>query len=180
MPVVILDRDGVINRDSPEFIKSPAEWVALPGSLEAIASLCSNGFQVAVASNQSGVGRGLFDLGTLDAINDRMREAVENSGGRLAVVECCPHHPDDACDCRKPRTGLLRRVASMLAADLHGVPCIGDSARDLEAASAVGARPILVLTGNGRRTLAAGIDAGVEVFRDLAEAAAVLIQEGRE
>jgi len=180
MPVVILDRDGVINRDSPEFIKSPAEWEALPGSLEAIASLCRNGFRVAVASNQSGVGRGLFDLGTLHAINDRMRQAVENSGGHLAVVECCPHHPDAGCDCRKPRTGLLRRVARALGTDLDGVPCIGDSARDMEAATAVGARPILVLTGNGQHTLDAGIDTGVEVFRDLAAAAAALVRERRQ
>ena len=177
MPLVILDRDGVINRDSPDFIKSPREWEPLPGSLEAIARLCAAGFRVAVASNQSGVGRGILDLATLNAIHDKMLTAIRASGGHISDLEYCPHHPDVGCRCRKPRTGLLERIARNLRIDLAGVPCVGDSARDLAAATAVGARPILVLTGNGKHTLADGIDDGIEVYPDLAHAAEELIRE---
>jgi D-glycero-D-manno-heptose 1,7-bisphosphate phosphatase len=176
--LVILDRDGVINVDSDAYIKSPEEWQALPGSLGAIRDLCGAGFEVVVATNQSGVGRGLFDGETLAAIHRRMRDAVQAAGGRLAGIYFCPHHPDEACDCRKPAPGLLRQVARDFARPLNGVPVVGDSARDLEAAVAVGARPILVRTGKGAGTEAAlAIDA--EVFDDLAAAAAALIDEQR-
>lgn len=177
MALVILDRDGVINRDSPEFIKSPDEWRPLPGSLRAIARLCAAGFRVAVASNQSGVGRGLFDMATLDSIHEKMEREVARLGGQLEAVEYCPHAPGDGCDCRKPRPGLLLRIARTLRADLSGVPCVGDSLRDLEAAARVGARPILVLTGNGARTLDAGVDESIEVYADLSEAVDVLLKE---
>lgn len=177
MPTVILDRDGVINRDSAQFIKTPDEWQPLPGSIEAIADLCAAGFRVAIASNQSGVARGLLDPLTLNAIHQKMLTAIGCVGGQIATTEYCPHSPDADCECRKPRTGLLRRIGDTLGIDLVNVPCIGDSGRDIEAAVAVGARPILVLTGNGRRTLEQGLDMDIEVYHDLKEAAKVLIQE---
>lgn len=175
--LVILDRDGVINRESKDFIRSPAEWVPLPGSLEAIAALGAGGFDVVVASNQSGVARGLFTPATLADIHRRMTSAIEAAGGRLAGIYFCPHGPDDGCDCRKPKPGLLRQVEAAFGTSLAGVPAIGDSARDLQAAQAVGARAILVRTGNGRETEAA-LDpgAGIEVYDDLAAAAAELLK----
>ena len=176
--LVILDRDGVINADSDAFIKSPREWHALPGSLEAIRDLGAAGFDVVVATNQSGVGRGLFDAETLAAIHRRMRDAVQTAGGRLAGIYFCPHHPDDGCDCRKPAPGLLHQIARDFARSLEQVPVIGDSARDLEAAIAVGARPILVRTGKGRQT-EASLPGDTEVFDDLAAAAHTLIDEQR-
>jgi D-glycero-D-manno-heptose 1,7-bisphosphate phosphatase len=178
-PLLILDRDGVINEDSPDFIKSPDEWIPIPGSIEAIARLNRAGFVVTVASNQSGLARGLFTAGTLASIHQKMLQQVADAGGEIAGIFICPHGPDDGCECRKPRPGLYRQVARAFARDLAGVPIIGDSLRDLEAAIAVGARPILVLTGKGKATLAAGgLPDGAEVFPDLAAAAAALI-EGR-
>lgn len=174
--LVILDRDGVINADSDAFIKSPREWHALPGSLEAIRDLCNAGFDVVVATNQSGVGRGLFDSETLAAIHRRMRDAVQEKGGRLAGVYFCPHHPNDGCVCRKPAPGLLEQISRDFARSLERIPVIGDSARDLEAARAVGARPILVRTGKGAAT-EPGLPADSEVFDDLAAAARALISE---
>jgi D-glycero-D-manno-heptose 1,7-bisphosphate phosphatase len=175
--IVILDRDGVINRDRRDFIKSPQEWQPLPGSLEAIARFCAAGYRVAIATNQSGIGRGIFALSDLEAIHAKMLAAVTAEGGRISALEFCPHRPEDGCDCRKPRTGLLQRIATRMGADLAGVPCIGDSARDLQAAETVGARPILVMTGNGRRTLEEGLPENVEVYEDLASAADRLIWE---
>lgn len=176
--LVVLDRDGVINRESPDFIRSPAEWLPLPGSIRAIADLTRAGFTVVVATNQSGVGRGLFNTETLAGIHARMTSAVEAGGGRLAGIFVCPHRPDDACDCRKPRAGLMRQIEAHFGVSLHNAPAIGDSYRDLEAAWAVGARAILVRTGNGattERQLVAG--AAVEVLPDLAAAAALLVAE---
>ena len=177
MPLVILDRDGVINADSKAYIKSPDEWRPLPGSLEAIASFAAAGWRVVVASNQSGVARGLFDSDTLTAINARMNTAVRTAGGALAGIFVCPHGPDDGCDCRKPKPGLLLQIAERFGVDLTSVPVIGDSARDLAAAEAVGARPILVMTGNGRETLAKRSKEGLvtEHYDDLKAAAGVLL-----
>lgn len=177
--LVVLDRDGVINRESREFIKAPDEWVPLAGSLEAIARLTRAGFTVAVASNQSGLARGLFDKPTLGAIHDKMLAAVAAAGGRIDRVEVCPHGPDDGCDCRKPAPGLLLRLGRGYGIDLRGVACIGDSERDLVAARAVGARAILVRTGNGRRTEELLLQRGesVEVYEDLFAAAEHLIGE---
>ncbi len=174
--LVILDRDGVVNRESKHFIRSPAEWIPLPGALEAIAALTAGGFAVVVASNQSGVGRGLFTAATLAAIHAKMTAAVESAGGRLAGIFICPHAPEDGCECRKPKPGLLRQVAAAFGVSLVGVPAVGDSERDLRAAQAVGARAILVRSGNGRDTEArlAGA-AGIEVFDDLAAVAAALL-----
>lgn len=181
--LVILDRDGVINEDSDAYIKSLAEWHPIPGSIEAIARLSRAGFTVAVATNQSGLARGLFDLDDLEAIHARLNELVEAEGGRLAGIFYCPHHPDDGCDCRKPRAGLLDAIARELGLPLAGAWFIGDSRRDLEAARARACEPVLVLTGKGERTqaqLAADHDwTSLRVFSDLAAAAeALLEQEG--
>ena len=177
MALVILDRDGVINRDSPDFIKTPEEWIPIPGSLEAIARLCAAGFTVAVATNQSGVGRGLFDEDTLQRIHGSMMDAVRAAGGDLASIAYCPHRPDAGCSCRKPEPGLLQALARHAGTGLDGVPCIGDSARDIEAAFRCGARPILVLTGNGQQTHAAWSGAEPEVCADLSAAADLLLGE---
>lgn len=179
--LVILDRDGVINVESDEFIKSPAEWRPIPGSLEAIALLSSAGFEVAVATNQSGVGRKLLDGPALAAIHDKMRRAVRDSGGDIGKIVFCPHHPDDDCDCRKPRPGLLLDLSRQYGVPLVNVPVIGDSERDIESARAVGARPVLVLTGNGTATAAALESAGrpVETYDDLLAAARQLVGESR-
>jgi D-glycero-D-manno-heptose 1,7-bisphosphate phosphatase len=178
--LVVLDRDGVINEDSDDYIRSADEWRPVPGSLEAIGRLAAAGWQVVVFTNQSGLARGLFDRAALDAIHVRMLAAVAGHGGRLSGVYVCPHGPDDDCLCRKPRPGLLHKIAQDLQMDLRAVPVIGDSLRDLQAALAVGARPILVLTGKGHRTLAAGLPAGVEVCADLSAAVDRLLAEGGE
>lgn len=176
--LVVLDRDGVINRESPDFIRTPDEWVPLQGSIRAIADLTRAGFAVVVASNQSGVGRGLFTADTLAAIHSRMTDALEAAGGRLAGIFVCPHRPEDACECRKPLPGLMQQIEAHFGMALRGQPAIGDSYRDLEAAWRVGARAMLVRTGNGTETekrLDGHTD--VEVFADLAAAAARLIAE---
>jgi len=175
-PLIILDRDGVINRDSNSFIKSPEEFVPLPGSIDAIAELCRAGYRVVIASNQSGLGRGLFSRKTLDDIHAKLRSEVRAAGGEVAGIFFCPHTPDDGCDCRKPRPGLLQRIAAEFHQELREVPVVGDSARDLEAAVAVGARPILVRTGNGRATENNLNDnAAIEIYDDLRTATAAII-----
>ncbi len=175
MKLVVLDRDGVINLDSDQYIKSPEEWKPIPGSLEAIARLTQAGFRVVVATNQSGLGRGLFDMATLNAMHDKMHKAVNQLGGRIDAVFFCPHAQDAGCDCRKPKPGMLREIAARFDLALAGVPVIGDSLRDLQAASAVGARPVLVLTGKGEQTLkSGGLPEGTEIHRDLAAAALAL------
>ena len=152
--VIILDRDGVINEESPDFIKSPDEWHPIAGSLEAMGRLCQQGWRLAVATNQSGVARGLYDLDALDAIHAKMQVALAEHGGRIEVVAFCPHGPDDGCDCRKPAPGLLDQIAGEMGLEsLAGIDFVGDSARDLEAARARDCRPVLVLTGNGATTL---------------------------
>ncbi|MGH8306973.1 MAG: D-glycero-beta-D-manno-heptose 1,7-bisphosphate 7-phosphatase [Gammaproteobacteria bacterium] len=177
MRLVILDRDGVINYESDAYIKSPDEWLPIPGSLDAIARLNHGGYTVVVATNQAGVGRGLFDLAMLEAIHRKMTVAIEAAGGRLGGIFVCPHHPDDQCDCRKPKTGLFKQIAERFQISLHSVPVIGDSLKDIEAAEAVGARPILVRTGYGEKTWESLADKRrVEVFADLAAAAAHLLE----
>ena len=176
MKLVILDRDGVINRDSENFIKTPDEWKPIPGSLEAIAKLNHAGYRVVVASNQSGIGRGLFEMGALNAINDKMYRALAHVGGRIDALFYCPHAADADCDCRKPKPGMLVDIAQRFNVDLNGVPAIGDSLRDLQAASAVGAQPILVLTGKGRKTQSAGgLPDSTLVYADLADAVRHLV-----
>lgn len=174
--LVVLDRDGVINRDSPDYIRGPEQWLALPGSLQAIRRLCEADFQIVVATNQSGLGRGLFNHEALDSIHQRMRAEISAAGGQLAGIYFCPHHPNDGCDCRKPAAGLLRQIERDFAVSLEGRPVIGDSARDLDAARAVAARPILVRTGNGLDTEQHYPHrAEIEVYDDLSAAADALI-----
>ena len=171
MKIIILDRDGVINYDSPQFIKSPEEWKPIPGSLEAIARLNQAGYRVVVATNQSGIGRGLFDMATLNAIHDKMYRALTQFGGRIDALFFCPHAAELNCPCRKPRPGMFEEISRRFNVELTGVPAVGDARRDLETAVAVGARPLLVLTGKGQLTLEAGnLPEGTEVFNDLAEA----------
>ena len=171
--LVILDRDGVINKDSAAFVKNVDEFQPLPGSIEAIAALGRAGYTVAVASNQSGLARGLFNRKALRAMHRKLRRLVAAAGGRIDRIVVCPHGPDDGCHCRKPRPGLLLRLARHYRTSLDSVPVIGDSMRDLEAAQAAGAVPILVRTGNGRQTerqLPAGLR-DIPVYDDLAAAA---------
>ncbi len=171
MKLVILDRDGVINQDSDQFIKNTTEWKAIPGSLEAIAKLNHAGYRVVVASNQSGIGRGLLDMGALNAINDKMYRVLAQLGGRIDALFYCPHAAEANCDCRKPKPGMFIDIAQRFNVDLAGVPSIGDSLRDLQAAATAGAQPMLVLTGKGARTkIAGGMPDGTPIFADLAQA----------
>ena len=176
--LVILDRDGVINRDSREFVKNTDEWHPIPGSIEAIAKLSRAGYTVAVASNQSGLARGLFDRNALRAMHRKLRRLVAAEGGRIDRIVVCPHGPGDGCNCRKPAPGLLLRLARHYGTSLDGVPAVGDSLRDLEAAAAAGAMPLLVRTGNGRK-VAASLPTrlrSVPVFDDLAAVADALLK----
>lgn len=156
MSLIILDRDGVINADSDRFIKTPDEWIPLPGSLTAIARLNQAGYRVVVATNQSGIARGLFDLATLNAIHQKMIEAVAQQGGLIEAIFFCPHAQEARCSCRKPATGLFEEISQRYHQSLTGVPAVGDSLRDLVAAHKMQAQPILVLTGKGQKTLEAG------------------------
>ena len=175
MKLVILDRDGTINQDSDQYIKSPAEWKPIPGSLEAIARLTQGGWRVVVATNQSGIARGLFDMTTLNAIHGEMHRAVAQAGGRIDAIFFCPHAADSNCECRKPKPGLLREIGARFGVELEDVPMVGDSLRDVAAAAAAGAQPYLVLTGNGRKTRdAGGLPQGTAIFADLAAIAARL------
>jgi D-glycero-D-manno-heptose 1,7-bisphosphate phosphatase len=167
LKLIILDRDGVINFDSDEYIKSPEEWLPIPGSPEAIAHLTRAGYTVVVASNQSGVGRGLFDFQTLRRIHEKMQQEVAQAGGNIAAIFFCPHTPDDHCDCRKPKPGLFKQITQQFHCDLHGVYAVGDSLRDVEAARAVGALPILVRTGKGSRISQQDVPGDVPVYENL-------------
>lgn len=175
--LVMIDRDGVINEDSADFVKSIAEWRPIKGSLEAIASLHRAGRRVAVVTNQSGIGRGLYDEAALEAIHVHMRERIRAVGGELAGIYYCPHLPDDGCDCRKPRPGMFRALERELGIAVAGAPYIGDRLSDIEAADAVGARAMLVRTGTGAATEAALAGRNVPVFDDLAAAARSLLDE---
>lgn len=175
--MVIVDRDGVINEDRDDYIKSAEEWVAIPGSLEAIAKLSQSGYTVVIATNQSGIGRGLFDLDTLETIHKKLTCAVESHGGSIAGIYYCPHRPDDNCACRKPRTGLLDRIESDFKLSVAGMPFIGDSLGDLLAAIQKQCRPILVKTGKGKQALhqIGNISTEIAVFKNLADAAEAII-----
>ncbi|MCL2075375.1 MAG: D-glycero-beta-D-manno-heptose 1,7-bisphosphate 7-phosphatase [Betaproteobacteria bacterium] len=171
MNLVILDRDGVINHDSDQFIKSPDEWRPIPGSLEAIARLTQSGYTVVVATNQSGIGRGLFDMDAMNAIHEKMLKAVSAAGGHIDAFFYCPHTADSDCRCRKPKPGMFHDISERFNIDLPGAPAIGDSLRDLEAAAAAGCRPMLALTGKGKQTRAASnLPPGTLVFASLAAA----------
>lgn len=152
MKLVILDHNGVINESSATFIKTPDEWVPIPGSLEAIARLTHAGYRIVTATNQPGIGRGLLDMATFNAINDKMYKAVAQAGGRIDSIFFCPHTGSDKCHCRKPKTGMFEEIMQRYGTDLKNVPTIGDALRDLKAAETIGALPILLLTGKGKMT----------------------------
>ncbi len=169
MKLVILDRDGTINHDSDDYVKSPSEWRPIEGSLEAIARLTQAGFRIVVATNQSGIARGLFDTATLIAIHDTVQRAVAQAGGRIDAFFFCPHAPDSACRCRKPEPGMLLEIARRFNVSLENTYMVGDALRDVQAAAAAGARPVLVLTGRGSRTRdAGGLPPGTAVYDSLA------------
>ena len=154
--LVILDRDGVINTEPPngEYVTSPALWIPLPGALDAIARLNRAGYRVVVATNQSGIGQGLFDIDTLHLIHGQLHRQLIEHGGHIDAIFYCPHPPEEDCSCRKPKPGMLLEIAKRLRCSLAGVPYVGDSSRDIEAAQAAGATPVLVCTGDGEETLA--------------------------
>ena len=176
--LVILDRDGVINHDSREYIKSPDEFVPIDGSIDAIARLSGAGFTVAVATNQSGIARKFLDRPTLEAIHNKLRRAVREAGGDLGRIVYCPHHPDDGCNCRKPEPGLLLSLGRQYGVSLSGVPYVGDAVRDIDAAEAAGAHPVLVLTGVGAETREQlrRQDRTIETYANLARFADRLIE----
>ena len=153
MKLVILDRDGVINQDSIHYIKNPNEWIPIPDSLESIARLNQHGFSVIIATNQSGIGRGLFDIETMNAINKKMLGLLSQVGGHIDAIFYCPHTDDENCECRKPKTGMLEEISARFNTNLKNIPAIGDARRDLEAYQSIGAQPILVKTGKGKETL---------------------------
>ena len=176
MKLVVLDRDGVINFDSDRFIKAPDEWRPIPGSLEAIALLNQNGYRVAIATNQSGIGRGLLDMAAFNAINEKMTRHLAQVGGRIDAIFYCPHAADAQCGCRKPMPGMLREIGRRFNSDLKGIPAIGDALRDLQAAYAVGATPILVGTGKGKLTAKEKeLPPTTQIFEDLAAVARHLV-----
>lgn len=179
MKLIILDRDGVINIDSDEYIKTADEWEPIPGSLQAMGRLSQAGYTLAILTNQSGIARGMFDLETLHAMHKKMNDSLEQYGGQVSAVFFCPHGPNDECECRKPKVGMYHDLASRFQCELNEVPSIGDSLRDVQAARKAGASPILVRTGKGEKTLAAGSEElqGVPVFNDLAEVADVILGE---
>ncbi|MEZ5539185.1 MAG: D-glycero-beta-D-manno-heptose 1,7-bisphosphate 7-phosphatase [Pseudomonadales bacterium] len=183
MKLVILDRDGVINEDSDTFVKTPDEWIPIDGSIEAIARLYEHGFVIAVATNQSGIGRGLITEDALDVMHEHLLDLVRDAGGDIATIAWCPHKPEDLCDCRKPQSGLFDQIANTLGCDLEGSFVIGDSLRDLQAGVARGCIPVLVRTGKGEKTEKKMLEddsdefEGVEVFDNLSEAADFLIAQ---
>ena len=175
MKLIILDRDGVINEDSDAYIKSLEEWIPIPGSIEAIARLSKAGWIVAVATNQSGIARGYYPTEVLESMHARLRELVAQQGGEVGLIVHCPHGPDDGCDCRKPKPGMLQQIAAHYRVPLGGIWYVGDSGSDLQAALAVDCQPVLVKTGKGERTLAKALPAGTLIFQDLAAVAARLV-----
>ena len=176
--LIVLDRDGVINHDSDHYIKAPEEWRPVPGSLEAIARLNHAGYRVVVATNQSGIGRGLFDMAMLNAIHEKMHKALSHVGARLDAVFFCPHTADARCECRKPKPGMLAEIGRRFNTELTGVPCVGDSLRDLQAADDAGAQPVLVLTGKGEKTLRDGnFPKHTVIYPDLAFAVSALLAD---
>jgi D-glycero-D-manno-heptose 1,7-bisphosphate phosphatase len=176
LKLIILDRDGVINHDSAAYIKSPAEWRPIAGSAEAIARLNEAGYHVVVATNQSGIGRGLFDMDALNAIHAKMHAALAQAGAHVDAVFFCPHAADARCRCRKPATGMLEDIGHRFNTGLAGVPMVGDSIRDLQAYASAGGAPLLVLTGNGRKTRRdPAFDSATPVHADLAAVADTLL-----
>ena len=184
MKLLVLDRDGTINRDSDDYVKSSDEWIALPGALEAIARLNHDGWHVVVASNQSGLGRGLFDVAALNAMHAKMHKELAAVGGRIDAVFYCPHSPDEQCTCRKPLPGLFEQIGQRFGVPLKGVPACGDSLRDLVASAAVGCAPHLVRSGKSASLregeVLDGLPPGTQVHADLAAFADFLIESGAQ
>ncbi len=181
MKLIILDRDGVINEDSDDYIKSLDEWTPIPGSIEAIAALSRAGYTVTVATNQSGIARKYFDEYELAGMHQKMCTLVEEAGGEISGVFFCPHGPEDNCDCRKPRTGLLEQIECEFGMSVENAPFVGDSAKDILAAKLAGCQPVLVRTGKGTSTIAEAGDgelAGVEIFGSLKDYVDALLQSG--
>ena len=177
MKMIILDRDGVINHDSPAFIKSPAEWMPIPGSLEAIARLNQAGYRVVIASNQSGIARELFDMSMLNAIHQKLHASAQQVGADIDAIFFCPHAAIDNCDCRKPKAGMFEEIGKRFNINLKGVPTVGDSLRDLQAGFICGCAPYLVLTGKGQKTYeTGGLPPGTQVFPDLAAMVSALLK----
>ncbi|ARU86491.1 D-glycero-beta-D-manno-heptose 1,7-bisphosphate 7-phosphatase [Pseudomonas sp. M30-35] len=177
MKLLILDRDGVINHDSDAYIKSVEEWIPIPSSITAIADLSKAGWTIAIATNQSGIGRGYYGVAELDAMHQRMRQLVAEQGGEIGLILYCPHGPDEGCACRKPKPGMLHSIAAHYAVELKGVWFVGDSSGDLQAATTVDCQPVLVKTGKGERTLAKGLPANTLIFDDLAAVARQLLNQ---
>jgi D-glycero-D-manno-heptose 1,7-bisphosphate phosphatase len=177
MKTIILDRDGVINFDSPYYIKSPDEWNAIPGSLEAIATLNQAGYRVIIATNQSGIARGYYDLTILNQIHEKLHRELALVGGHIDEIFFCPHHPDEHCTCRKPQPGMLYQIRDKYALDLTTTYFIGDSATDVEVSHAAGCIPILVLTGNGKKTVEKFAHSHhIPTFENLAAAVQFILQ----
>lgn len=191
MNLVILDRDGVINHELSDFVKTADECVPIEGSIDAIARLHQAGFTVVIATNQSGLARGKFDLDDLEAMHEKLTTLVEAAGGEISAIFYCPHAPEDTCKCRKPKPGLLDAIEAEFNTSVEGVPFIGDTLRDLQAGVQKGCKPILVQTGNGPATLTVLQQASpvvddlplvtleqVQIFDNLAAAADYLITAG--
>ena len=171
MPLLLLDRDGVINHDSENYIRSLTDWRPIDGSYEAIARASKAGFDVVVVTNQSGLARGYFDQATLEQIHHELRQRVSDFGGRIDAIAYCPHGPDDGCDCRKPAAGMLIEALARFKTSPDDAVLIGDSLRDLQAAERAGVRPVLVRTGNGEKTIMnAGLPAGTTIYANLSAA----------
>jgi len=178
LPLIILDRDGVINYDSSEYIKNPDEWTAIPGSLEAIAQLNRAGYRVVIVTNQSGIARGYYDIDTLDQIHEKLTQELASVGGYIEDIFFCPHHPNDGCYCRKPQTGLFQQIEQKYAVDLTNIFYIGDSLTDMQVAMKTGCKPLLVLTGNGEKTLAENPDlAFIDHFPNLSAAVEFILKK---
>ena len=178
MKLVILDRDGVINEESDNFIKSPEEWIPIAGSLEAIAALNHAGFRVAIATNLSALARELLSIDRLNAIHQKMHRELESVGGHIDAIFFCPHGPNSHCDCRKPKPGMLQQISKRFFTDLEGIPVIGDRMRDLQAAEAAGATPILVRTGKGRETeKECAAESTVAVYDNLSKAVEAILNQ---
>lgn len=173
MKIIILDRDGVINQDSDNYIKSLEEWKPIPGSIEAISRLYHADYRIVVITNQSGISRGYFNLETLNKMHNKLINLVRQNGAEIEAIFFCPHAPDQNCICRKPKPGLFLELSKRMSVDLTNIPAIGDSLRDLQAAKAVGAKPILVKTGKGKRTIKKSEEflnhENIEIYEDLAE-----------
>jgi len=173
--LVVLDRDGVINKDFPDYVKSPEEWFPIPGSLEAIAKLKKHGLKIAVATNQSGIGRGYYSLETLDAIHQKMLRELKKVGGEIDQIFFCPHTPEDNCECRKPKPGLLEQAAKKFNCKPHEMIMIGDATRDMLAAKNFGVKSIFVKSSHKEKDLLEAKESNIPVFDDLASAAEFIL-----